>query len=107
EQPNQLAHVVGMQTILRHRPAQPALILAGPVGNAALEVAHQLFRQRRAFRFVFHDAVNDTIGTLYGYRTHLLRLEDPQATSFDHRRSGHTDTGILGGDHDVTGPRHH
>ena len=107
EHVNQVAHVVGVQAVFRHRPAQPALVLAGPVGDRALEIAHQFLGQGGALFFVLDHAIDHTVGALHRDRAHFFRLERAQAAAFDHGRAGHADAGVLGGDHQVAAAGEH
>ncbi len=95
------ADVVDPQAVFRNQMPQLTLVGAVPVLERPLEIAQVLFGHLHGLGFVGHQHVDHSVGALYRHRAHLFRGEAAQAAAFDHRRAGHADGGVPGGDDQV------
>ena len=93
-----LADVVDAQAVFRDQVAQLALVCTLPVGLLALEVGQVLLGDLHRLGFVFHQHVDHPVGALHAAGADFLGLVAAQAATFDHRRAGHADAGVTGGD---------
>ncbi|MNZ67901.1 hypothetical protein D3C78_861580 [compost metagenome] len=82
--------------------AQQALVRGFPVSEWALKITEQPFGQQRSLRLVIDHTVDHAVLGLQAYRTNILRCMHSEARTLDHRRAGHADIGVPGGNDDVT-----
>ena len=96
-----LADVIHAQAVFRDQLAQLALVAALPVGQRALEIAQVLLGHLHGGGLVGHLHVDHAVGALHADWADLLGREATQAAALDHRRPGHADSRVLGGDNHV------
>ncbi len=95
------ADVIHAQAVFRDQVAQLALVRRFPVRQIALEVGQVLLGHRGGLGFVLHPHVDHPVRAVHAGRANLLRGKAAEAAAFDHRRPGHADGGVLGGDDHV------
>ncbi len=87
--------------VFRDRPTQQALIGCRPVLHWPLEIGDVFLGDLAGLCLILHADIDDAIGGLNVDRADILRAVGAEAAALDHRRAGHADIGILGGDDDV------
>ena len=75
--------------------------MALPILGGTLKEAQVLFRCNDSGCFVSNTNVNNTVCGLHVNGSDVGGFHDAESATFDHCGAGHTDIGILGGNHNI------